>query len=217
MDGKERRRMKKLYVIGTAIFFVLFLNGCTNYQNDTLEMNTMLNEEKSVVVLNEENLNKENLDEDEQVQISEETVNSSSEYDFILSKMEYFTNYYFRFTREIELVNVEGEYELSVKYTPEVGSVIYKDEVIERVAYHAFNINKFFPEITSYYYVVIWPENSDEVALRLEINKENVEQLSKLYSAEYGSWEPDYTSVFSLIEETEESMSWRNLSDDLFY
>jgi hypothetical protein len=205
--------MKKTYLIGTMILFVLFLNGCTNYQNDTLETNIGLNEDKIVVVASDEISNTENVDEGEQVQASEETISNSNEYDFIVSKMEYFTEYYFRFTREIELEKLEDEYKLSVEFIPEVGSVICKDEVLERVALHAFNINKFFPEITSYCYIVIWPENSDEVALRLEINKEEIEQLNKLYLAEYGTWDPDYASFFSLIEDTEESLSWRNLSD----
>lgn len=205
--------MKKAYLIGITMFFVLFLNGCTNYQNDTLGTNETRNEDKIVAVASDEISNTEKVDEGEEVQASEEPVSNSSEYDFILSKMEYFTEYHFRFTREIELEKLEDEYKLSVEFIPEIGSVIYKDTVLEQVSFHAFNINKFFPEITSYCYVVIWPENSDEVALRLEINKDEIEQLSKFYYTEFGSQEPDYASFFSLIEDTEESLSWRNLSD----
>jgi hypothetical protein len=131
----------------------------------------------------------------------------------IRNKIEDFTKHYFRFIESVQINTSDQKISVSTSYIPEIGSVIYKEELYESMAYHALQIKLFFPEVNHFKYIVLWDDYTKQEAMTLTINESDIKQLEKNYYDQIinqnGDIETSFENVFSSIVETEESKSWR--------
>ena len=136
---------------------------------------------------------------------------------FISQRISDYTRNYFRFTEEVVTESQGDNVSISVKFVPEVGSIIVKEELYENIASHAYQITRFFPEVNHFDYLVLWDDYSKEGALFLTIGEEAVINLESIYTNQLinrnGGLETHFAEVFSEIVETEESMTWRDRID----
>lgn len=137
--------------------------------------------------------------------------------DVICQKIEDYTKDYFRLLENVE-INTDGEkITVSVSFVPETGSFPVKEELYQEVAYHALQIEEFFPEVNHFDYMVLWDDYDKQKALTLEIDERAVKDLYNTFYNQYinqnSGFETSYRDVFSSVIETEISELWRNVAD----
>lgn len=135
----------------------------------------------------------------------------------ICQKIEDYTKDYFRLLENVE-INTDGEkITVSVSFVPEAGSFPVKEEIYQEVAYHALQIEEFFPEVNHFDYIVLWDDYDKQKALTLEIDERAVKDLYNTFYNQYinqnSGFETSYRDVFSSVIETEISELWRNVAD----
>lgn len=139
-------------------------------------------------------------------------VKNDSLQEVLKTKIEYYTKNTFRFMNEINIENQDDQTLLYVSLVPEVGSVPIKEDIYKSVASHAVDVIKFFPEITSFKYVILWDDREKKEVMQLTLDEEALKNLNKNYYDQLininGGLKSSFKSVFSSITESGAVEKW---------
>ncbi len=204
--------IKKTKIITTFTIVLIFVGTFTACQSSQLEKTDVI----VTVPTYTEKLSETTKISEESLQ--DEPKKTDFEEEFISQRIVNYTTEYFRFTENVEVNTEDGKTFVAVTFVPEVGSIVIKEEIYESVANHAYQITKFFPEVTYFDYIILsQDDNTKDEVLYLTIDENavgniEVNYLNQLNRRYYGD-ETQFVEVFSEIVETEESKEWRERVD----
>jgi hypothetical protein len=133
---------------------------------------------------------------------------------FMKTKIEYYSKNTFKFMKQIEVQDIKGNTTVSISLVPEVGSEVIKEDIYRSLAAHAVDVNKFFSEVKTFKYSILWDDRKKSEVMQLTIDEQGVKQLSKKYNDllidEKGGNKSSFKSIFSTVKESGEAKKWRN-------
>lgn len=194
------------------VILVAFFSGCQSTVTEKTK-ETALPETTKIESSQELTEKPEKTTEPTEAPSTNDSEITDAEEEFIRQRIENYTKVYFRFTEDVQVCTEDDKASVSVKFVPEVGSIIIKEDLYENIAVHAYQIIRFFPEVTHFYYIVLGDDYTKNEDLYVTINEESVENLESSYVNQLvnrnGGLETHFAKVFSEIVETEESKTWR--------
>ncbi|RXZ76741.1 hypothetical protein EBB07_34595 [Paenibacillaceae bacterium] len=140
--------------------------------------------------------------------------NNDSLHALIINKIENYTKETFRFTEEIKFEKQKDQMSLFVSLVPEIGSVPIKEDIYRSVASHAFDVIKFFPEVTSFNYSILWDDREKTEVMQIILDEEAVKSFNNHYYEQVmnikNGLDSSYQSIFSSITVTGAAEKWSN-------
>lgn len=119
---------------------------------------------------------------------------------FIRERVALYTNNHFDTIKTIKLnFSEEDKIALFVEFTPNFGSITFKNEIWQWSAAHALTLIKIFPEITFFEYRVI--DKDEGHLMDLIIDEFGLKSLEENYYGQKGPGN-SYSSCFSKVVET---------------
>lgn len=207
-------KIKRITFMLVLLLWVLSISGCAA---KAWEKETALSDTTKIEATQESNKKPGEATELAEAPSPNDSEITNTEEKFIRQRIENYTKEYFRFTEDVQVDTEDGKTSVTVIFVPEVGSIVIKEEIYESMAAHAYQITNFFPEVNDFYYIVLSQQYEKDEAMYLTIDEIAVEKIEGNYTNQlrriYYNEETQFAEVFSEIEETEESKTWRETVD----